>query len=84
MGIRRKSLNKPPIEDPWVDADWIAQKYCVSYDTARRWILRLTSDDLSRLDGGRDIRRRRGTRPYRMRRIPLSVLEAHIDEFLNG
>ena len=84
MGIRRKALNRPPIDDPYVDAFWIAEKYSVSYGTARRWILRLTNDDLARLDGQPDRRRRRGMRPYRMRRVPLSVLEAHIHEFING
>jgi hypothetical protein len=84
MSIRRKALNVPPIDDPWVDPNWIARKYSVSYQTGLRWILRLTGDDLTRADGQRDNRRKRGTRPYRMRRVPLSVLEAHIDELLNG
>jgi hypothetical protein len=81
MGIRRKSLQ--PVIDPWVDAKYIVQKYTVSPSTALRWIIRLMGDELTRLDGKPDHRRRRGTRPYRMRRIPLSVLEAHIDDLLN-
>ena len=72
-------MGSTPINDPWVDAKWIMQKYTVSYRTARRWIMKLLGDDVAMLDK----RRKKGKRPYRMRRIALSILEEHVDELLN-
>ena len=76
MGIRRKELQ--PVTDPWVDAKYIAQKYSVSYDTGWRWIRKLTQKYLTMTD---ERFKKKGKRL--LRRIPLSLLEEHIDEFLN-
>ena len=77
MGIRRKEL-LPPIIDPWVDALWIATKYGVSRSTGQRWIIKLTQQHLTFTDG-----RFKRTRRKRMLRVPLSMLEEHINEFIN-
>ena len=76
--IRRKDLNLPPVTDPWVDANWISHKYSVSYDTALRWIKKLTQKYLTYTDG-----RFKRERHSRLRRIPLSILDDHIHEVLN-
>jgi hypothetical protein len=78
MGKTRKSLNTPPVTDPWVDSRWIAEKYSVHRDTGRRWIVLLTQKYLTYTDG----RFKRGPHA-RLRRIPLSILEEHINELLN-
>lgn len=49
MGIRRK-LHGPPIEDPWIDGQYIAAKYSVSYRTAVRWITALAQKHLTFTD----------------------------------
>jgi hypothetical protein len=79
MGVRRKALNRPPITDPSVDAQWIAEKYSVSYDTGLRWIDKLTKKYITYTDG----RFKKEKRGSRLRRIPMSVLDAHIDETLH-
>jgi transposase len=78
MGVRRKSLNRPPVTDRYVDAQYIAERFSISYRTALRWIDRLTREDapLAR-------RFKSETRPKRLRRVQLSLLEARLDELLN-
>jgi len=76
MGIRRKELQ--PIEDPWVGADYIVRKYSVSETTGLRWIRKLAAKYLTYTD---ERFTKRGKRL--LRRIPLSILEEHINEFLN-
>jgi transposase-like protein len=73
-------VNRPPIEDPWVDALWIAQKYSVARSTAYRWIRKLTREHLTYTDGRFS---REKKRHYVLRRVPLSLLEEHIDQLLN-
>jgi DNA-binding GntR family transcriptional regulator len=61
----------------WLGPKQIAEQYSVSRDTARRWIMRLMGDEVSKKEG-------RGKRPYRIRRIPQSLLERNLDELMNG
>jgi transposase len=66
--------------EKWLSPKQIAEQYNVSYETARRWIKRIFGDDVRmtpHYKGG-------GKRPYRMRRVPESVLEEHLPELLNG
>lgn len=77
MGIRAKARQSvQPVVDPWVDAVYVATKYSVSRRTALRWIVTLTQKHLTYTDG-------RFKRHSRLRRVPLSLLEEHINEFLN-
>lgn len=58
----------------------VALKYSVSYWTARRWIKSIMGDDERMTPKNKG----RGKRHYRLRRVPQSLLEKHIDEFING
>lgn len=77
-----KAESRPPITDQWVDATYIARRFCFSLRTAYRWI-----DKLKELTGdevpAHDHRFKRKKRPTRLRRISLRVLEEHLDELLN-
>jgi hypothetical protein len=78
MGIRAKARQSgQPVVDPWIDTQYIAAKYSVSRSTAQRWIIRLIERHITFKDG------RFKRKERRMLRIPLSLLEEHIDEFLN-
>jgi len=68
-------------EEIWLSAKMIAKKYSVSYQTARRWIMRLNGDETRKQPKKGDGRL---SRPYHLRRVPQSLLEEHLDEFLNG
>lgn len=59
------------LDDPWVNARWIARRYSVSYRTGRRWIMQLLGDHDAMLDK----RRKGGKRPYRMRGSPSQSLK---------
>lgn len=79
MGIRRKAFNRPAVDDPYVDAQWIAQKLSCSYRTGLRMIDKLTGEDRDLLDR----RFKKETRPKRLRRVLRSVFEARVDELIN-
>jgi len=64
----------------WLSAKEIAAQYSVSYRTALRWIVHILGDDVRMTPKNKG----RGKRPYRLRRIPQSLLEKNLDEFLNG
>jgi hypothetical protein len=66
--------------DRWVDANYVAAKYSVSYFTARRWIMAILGDDTAMIQKNKG----RGKRPKRMRRISLSLLEKEVGRFING
>jgi transposase len=57
----------------------IAEIYSVGRETARRWIMQMLGDDVAMLPKNRG----RGKRKYRLRRIPQSVLEREIGNFIN-
>jgi hypothetical protein len=76
LGIRRKELQ--PILDPWVGPDYCVRKYSVSVRTGQRWLSTLIDKYLNFTDGR--FKKKRGKR---ILRIPLSLLEEHIDELLN-
>ena len=65
-------------EDRWLSPKQIAAKYSVSYSTARRWIKLLVPH------APQAKYRPREKRSYHLRRIPESVLDAHLDELLNN
>jgi predicted ArsR family transcriptional regulator len=67
-------------DEVWLSPKQIAEQYSVNKETARRWIMRILGDD-ERITPRK---KGRGVRPYRLRRIPQSLLEKHLDEFLNG
>jgi hypothetical protein len=69
---------RQPVIDPWVGPEYCVRKYSVSVRTARRWVKRLAQKYLTYTD---DRFKKRGKRT--MWRIPLSLLEDHISEFLN-
>jgi transposase len=66
--------------EKWLSPKQIAEQYSVSYETARRWIMRVLRDDVTMTPKNKG----RGKRPYRLRRVPRSLLEKHLDELLNG
>jgi hypothetical protein len=57
----------------------IAEQYSVDPSTARKWIKRILGDDVHTTRKNKGI----GKRPYRLRRIPESVLKKHLDELIN-
>lgn len=57
----------------------IAEMYGVGRETARRWIMQMLGDDVAMLPKNRG----RGKRKYRLRRVPQSVLEREIDNYIN-
>jgi transposase len=65
--------------EKWLSPKQIAEQYNVSYETARRWIKRVLGDDVRMSP-----RYKSGKRPYRLRRVPESLLEEHLPELLNG
>lgn len=65
--------------EQWLGPKQIAAQYNVSYDTARRWIMRVMGDDERTR-----FRDRSGKRPRKIRRVPRSLLEKNLDELING
>ena len=57
----------------------IAELYSVGRETARRWIMQMLGDDTEMIPKNRG----RGKRKYRLRRVPQSVLEREIGNFIN-
>jgi len=76
MGIRKAKT--PAITDQWVDARYVAERYCVSRATSQRWIRALIEKYVLHTDG-----RFKRSRKRRTLRLPLSMLEDHIHEFVN-
>lgn len=66
--------------EKWISPKQIAEKYNVSYETARTWIKKIMGDAIPTPEK----RRERQKRPHRIRRIPESLLEKHLPELLNG
>jgi hypothetical protein len=77
MGVRAQKPERPPMTDIDVDAQWIAARCSVSTRTARRWIVRLTERYITFKDG------RFKKKGRRVLRIPMSLLEEHLDELYN-
>jgi len=77
-GNPQKALNRPPITDRHVDAQWIAERYSVSYRSGLNWIDNLTRQYITYTDD----RFKKVKRMSRLKRVPLSVLEDHIHELL--
>jgi transposase len=65
--------------EKWLSPKQIAEQYNVGRATARRWIMRILGDDVRAPK-----EKGRSKRPYRLRRIPQSLLEKNLDELLNG
>jgi hypothetical protein len=75
-----KSVAESLLEgEPWVSATYIAEKYSVSYSTARRMIMAVLGDD-KRWD--RKIKRG-GKRSKRIRRLPESKLP-ELEKLMNN
>ncbi len=70
----------PNLTEKWLSPKQIAEQYSVDRETARRWIKRILGDDVHTTPKNRTA----GKRPYRLRRIPESVLKKHLDELING
>ena len=68
-------------ERNWYSPKQIAERYSVSDDTARRWILALTVE-ASPLNYKNRNKGRRGKRYYSLRRLPESKLK-ELEEFIN-
>ena len=77
---RRSEQLLNSVGERYFSPEMVALKYSVSYSTARRWIKKIFGDDIRMTPRNRG----RGKRPYRLRRVPRSLLEKYIDEFING
>ena len=68
------------VGERWLSPRQVSLKYSICYEKARQIIREIMGDDIrmSPREKGRK------KRPYHLRRVPQSLLEKHIDEFLNG
>lgn len=75
----RQAVEPEMWDGEFYTAKRLARRFCVSYGTARRWILQLNGDDISMIQKNKG----RGKRPWRLRRLHKSKLTEIEERFIN-